>query len=437
MAFTSKLADLFVQFTAKGIEGVTGAMQSVQTRLGEFQKGVEQVGKIGTVAFATLSGSLTGWIVAGTQGTAIAMQFHFQMERLSRTIAGLFRPELQKLVDWLRQVTDWFRRLTPEQREQIVQWTKAALAASAVAMIMPKIVGGVQAVIGVLTQLAGVLGIIDVETGGILPAIGMIVTALAALAVGTQAGRDALGEWWDMLKPLVGELMKVGKAIMEALAPIMPILAQVMGTVIKALVPIIQFIGKVVEGLAAIAKPIIEILGIVVGAVAELAGEIIDALSPIAEAFGELFASFGELLGALGGALVPVVQFVVGLLKGFLSILMQIAKVIIEVVMAPIRLLAWALRQIADAINTITGRAEKATPKKAARNEDRGPMAGAPSGFMAVDEAYRQIAQQSAKMGGGVGKSTQERQLEVNEQQLAEQQKTNQLLDVAKSPFKK
>jgi len=65
--------------------------------------------------------ALGGMVRQGIAASNVGQVLSFQMERLSRAIAGLFGPEIRKVIDLIGQFNTWLRQLTDQQRENIVQ----------------------------------------------------------------------------------------------------------------------------------------------------------------------------------------------------------------------------------------------------------------------------------------------------------------------------
>ena len=274
MAFSSKLAELFVEFVVKGSEGVYKSLQTIHEQLGDVKTGMDQVAKIATIGFATASASLLGFVHAGTQGTAIGAQLAYQMGVLSRNIAGLFQPEMQKAIDLIRGAVEWMRSLTDAQRANIVRWIEAAAAAALVAIALPRVVSGIMAAVGAMKALT--LALSGSGVGILLPIIGAVVSVIAALVAGTEVGRGALGKFLGIVTQIAGTLGRLFGPVFEAVGAV---------------------IGKLADVFEQVAPPILDAIN-----------SIIEAMQPLFDTIGEVAKSFGDVLA--GGIRVLAVVIV-------------------------------------------------------------------------------------------------------------------------------
>jgi hypothetical protein len=239
-------------------------------RLSEFQEKLESVSgslkglaSVGRTVFAGLTSTLGGFVTAGLATSAMGEMLTFRMGVLSRTLAGLFRPEIERVINAVKSVTSWFNGLSNAQRANIVHWAEAAFAAAGIAIIMPKIVAGITAVVAGVKGLTAAL--IGLETGTGLGAIVAGVTAIAsaitALAIGTETGRNAFSKLWEAIQPVWDMLKEVGGALWDAFSPafeilgdIVSVVADVGGAILKAFGPAVQgvlwVVKKALEGIA-------------------------------------------------------------------------------------------------------------------------------------------------------------------------------------------
>lgn len=186
MAF--RLAELFVEISLKGIAGFSQGLSNVHNQLKAIQTGAQAVGDVGTKAFAAMSIALGGWLRAGFSATAQGNLLALQFTLLHREIASLFLPELLKVTQALTQLVNWFQRLTGAQQENIKRWIEGALVAAGVAIVLPKVIGGIAAVVVGIKALTVALFGLGAASGGVLPALGAIVTAVTALGSGPKSG---------------------------------------------------------------------------------------------------------------------------------------------------------------------------------------------------------------------------------------------------------
>jgi phage-related protein len=382
MAFTSKLAELFIEFVTKGVSEFTTALDGVHDKLERIKTGMDQVAKVAAYGFATATASLMGFVRAGTQGTAIGAQFAFQMGVLSRNIAGLFQPEMQKAIDLIRSAVDWLRSLTDQQRANIVRWVEAAAAAALVAIALPRVVAGIILTVNALRALAVAItaGLSATGIGALLPLVGAIISIVSALVVGTEAGRGALGKF-------LGILSEFAAVVGRLLGPIF----SAIGTVV----------GKITDAFEQVAGPVMAAID-----------SIAEALQPLFNVVGEIAKAFGDILAGAIRVLAVVVIDILTALRPFISFLAQLASVVLSAVVPVFKAFGAILSGIAKTLAYITGvKINWDTPKHKAPDAsgNRRETAQNLGGFENLDAIYNRIAQASVQ----VGKPVAERQYDV------------------------
>src|SRR4029077_13881557 len=155
--FSGSLADLFVTFSAKGAEALKATIGSLKTELNKVQTGIDNLGRKAGIAFATLSGTVGGLVTAGAAGSAQMNYFTAQMERLSRGVASIFVPEMEKVIGLVQRAANWFQSLTGAPQRNIAQWIEGAAVALGVAMVLPKVAAGFTSVAVSIGEAAAAL----------------------------------------------------------------------------------------------------------------------------------------------------------------------------------------------------------------------------------------------------------------------------------------
>ncbi len=133
-------------------------------------------------AFAGITATLGGFIRAGSQGTAVGEMLGFQMTRLSHTIAGLFRPELQMLTQGIGKAATWLNSLSAAQKDNIVWWAKVTVGVLGFIALAPTVVGAIGTIVGAVFTLGKALWAMSAAGGPLLALIGVA----AALVVGVK-----------------------------------------------------------------------------------------------------------------------------------------------------------------------------------------------------------------------------------------------------------
>lgn len=201
---------------------ISAGMQQLGVWLKQTAKGAQDLGESFrkaadaiNVALGTGIGVIANFVRQGLAASNMGQVLSFQMERLALTIAGMFRPELEKVLDGINRLTDWINSLTDAQKKSIAHWIEAGAAALAVGLVLPRIVAGVRAVIGAVTALGAAIAGLEVSTGigAILPILGLLAEGITVLMTSTESGRAALGELWESLKELGSAALDLARAL--------------------------------------------------------------------------------------------------------------------------------------------------------------------------------------------------------------------------------
>ncbi len=196
-----------------------------------------QLGQATSSAFGGATSMITSFARAGLSGTTMGERLGLQFTLLSREIASLFIPVLERVIGVLQSVTSWFRNLSGPQQAFIGGIAATAIALVAVAAIIPRIIGGLQGMAAVFTLLSA---------NPFIALVGLI----AALLVGTESGRSALGRLAAAFGPIV---TAVGQ-LFAALKPVIDLLGSVVGAVA-------DFIGGIASGIASGIEAVTDFLG--------------------------------------------------------------------------------------------------------------------------------------------------------------------------------
>lgn len=206
------LADLVVQFSAEGATEILELTKELKKAFDDLyheledlaakedaalKKNQDNLAKFGQLAqgvFAAASASILGFVTAGMSGTAQSQQLTFQMAELSRTIAGIFGPEIQGFIDIIRDLTNWLRSLSDAQLESIAYWAKFAFAFGTIIFLAPKIVSAIRTIIAgiqALTKAQIISLAFQGPKGWAILAAGAVI---AGVAVGAGHAFGAFGE---------------------------------------------------------------------------------------------------------------------------------------------------------------------------------------------------------------------------------------------------
>lgn len=325
------LGKLFVEIVQKGFKEARAALQGVKKDLAlagdgtkpindgtgalsrkvkeaeegfkKFSATLTSVGHIAERAFLVGTASLTAFVRA-------ADPYGFNklsgtMAALSVQIGSIFLPLLDRVQHQLEGVLNWFRSLTGAQKTSILHWVEVGGAVLVVASIIPRLAsafGFLSTVLTTVVQPAIVAlgGELGVASAGIIPLVGLIVTAAIGLgffaASFSDAGQEA-GAFSAILKPLqdlLAVLWDAFKRLSDAVTPAFETMGVAVGV-----------FSEIIEGSFAAFKPLFDS---VVNAVVRFVGACSDAwkdlivafLPPfqqIEDTFNRVFTSVNAVLG--------------------------------------------------------------------------------------------------------------------------------------------
>lgn len=252
--------------------------------------------------YVYLSSKLMGFIQAGIAGTGFADIMNFRFQQLHREIAAIFTPAIMGVINALEKLVAWFQRLDGHQQTLIRNTAIASVAFLGMVTILPQIAAGIR-LVGVAIQAA------MASTG--IGAIVAVVGALAALFVGTEKGRSALGKMMQAFQPIIDQVTRLVGIVMDALAPALDgivelIAAQVeaWGPVIQALMPVFELVGEIVQllagGMGAQIKIIAELVKDILVPAFELLRPVLELMAIVAKGFSGVIRALSEMLG-IGG----------------------------------------------------------------------------------------------------------------------------------------
>lgn len=221
-----KNSRLGAEINVKGIADLAGAGRPLVLVLQQFNALNEQMGKQAeaarklsdrwrtlNAAFSTAGGIVGGFVRQGLAGTTMGERLNLQFQLLSREIANMFIPVLQKIVGVLQHVTTWFRSLSGPQQEMIGNVLALAVAARVLAPALTTVttlLKGVGAALAILqahplvaiaTAIAGLItltgtwGDVLETVGAVFGRIGGFLSDLDERLTGGAVGRFLSGAW--------------------------------------------------------------------------------------------------------------------------------------------------------------------------------------------------------------------------------------------------
>ena len=356
-------------------QGKFGASLTViSEKLAGATKGLEALGAKATIAFAAMSAGIGGWVRAGLQGTGIGNYLQLQFSQLSKEIAGVFLPTVQRVVSGVQAVTSWFRSLTGAQQDNIRRWAEAAVVAAGVVALLPRLVAGINTVIGALRALTAATA--STGWGAVLVAVGLVAGALAGLVTATESGRNAFSKLWGALQPIIGHMMeawsKLATPLLEAFEKAAPAVVGVLQTVVEqiisvcqsfmepmlavakvffsafmslvpAIAPLVEVLGQLwrvallpvigeMTALAVVAKLLASVLGPILGAALNLIAGLLRPLFGLFDTLMTAFAPLMEVVSSLGDVLGALAKVLAALLAAVLEPLVRLFAVAVGIV---------------------------------------------------------------------------------------------------------
>jgi hypothetical protein len=257
-----KIADLFVLFSAKGVDSVVEATKRVQEGMQKANDVIKSIGSVVQATFGAASATILGFATAGVAASATGQVLGFEMERLSRTIAGLFAPEIRKLIDLIRGVTDWINSLSNSQKKMIAFFTLAAAGITAFLLLLPVLTAGIQSLVTQIVELTVAIVTAESSTGigALLPLIGFAIEAVTGAVLGlsaatagflvfTEEGNNLLKELADAIMPLVTEAWELLADVFQIVAEVAKaVLIPVLKIIVAVLKEMMHFLRMTIEG---------------------------------------------------------------------------------------------------------------------------------------------------------------------------------------------
>jgi hypothetical protein len=362
-----------LQQTAAAAAPLGAGLSALTGRFAGLLGGVQAVGRVAGVAFATATGAVLGWVAAGLRGTGVGELLSLRFGMLSREIAAVFLPTINRISDGIAALTAWFYRLTGTQQDQLQKWALTAAAALGVAAVLPKVAGALQAVAAGFKVVSAVAG------GGIF---GGVLAAVLALGAGGIVAQGGIG------------------ALAEAFAPLVEIAKDFAVVLATLVVPVMNALGSVfqaVSGWIAEHKSLVEALVLVFGG-AYAAVKAYAAVMWVLNTAKAAYAAVMVVVNALEGNWLKLAAAAVALAGG-----------------------VYLIKKAFDSLRE-SGRLELPGLKKAPGEEEgegHRTVSKTPVAFEGLDGLWRRA--QIAALGGD--------KQDTAKLQLVEQEKTNDKLD--------
>jgi phage-related protein len=260
-----------VKSTAEGL----GGLESAASGAGAFVSKLAGPVGLAIVAVNALCKQVDALFVALERVTAIAVNFvesfaraglaasaagqvlNVQMERLSRTVSGLFGPEIQAFTRFIGDVTSWIERLDQSQKKTLAFWVIYAKSAQTASEVVKSALDA-NPLVDMLKSIPLIGGIFEFMEKMIARTTG----AIAGLFAATEGGQTFIVRMMEALKP-VGELIRkiffsvsesfqqLTSAIFDLFTSLTPVIARFAEVLITTVKPAID---AVLAGLKAVAQ---------------------------------------------------------------------------------------------------------------------------------------------------------------------------------------
>lgn len=310
----------------KAVAPVTAALN----RIGQLSQRAFLGASAGMLAFARTADPVRFRILEGTFGA------------LSVQIGSIFIPVLEALNKRLQAVLGWMRRLTPEQKASILHWAKMGLAVLAVVAIVPRIIGGIQAVGAALALFGVELGF---ATGGLSIILGLLAAAVP-LVLALAATADSSGNTWGMFGEIFNTVAAALGQLYERVKPILAALESLFITYVRVVL-------NNLRNMATALRPIWDGFLAVLDMLRPVVLRLIDTVTPIIERFGEIWARVWAAIG-------PVVQTVVGYVIRYVQEWIPVFTAAVDFIGEVGDAIAEIFNEIANEIASLTGSFEDA-----------------------------------------------------------------------------
>jgi hypothetical protein len=182
---------------------LTQAQQGLQAALEKVNAAAQYLQSTIGRGLSVLGGFVAAGIASSNTGEILANRLGF----LSRTIAGLFQPEIQAVIRWIERLNTWLQSLTEQQKESLVWWIKVAAGVVFFSYALPAAIGLTLQMVTAAKMLTSAF----LFLGGsqVIGAIGTLINAIRALTI-TQIVMQAVAGPAGWLALAAGILIAAG-----------------------------------------------------------------------------------------------------------------------------------------------------------------------------------------------------------------------------------
>lgn len=294
---------------AKGsvLGSIGGMAKGVASTFGGLAAGLSQVGGMASGAFSGATGAIKSFVsMADPKGFE---DFQVATASVSIQLGRIFVPLLHEVTEWINKLSNYLKNLSDDQREQVLHWTKIALAVAGGLMVFSK-------VHGVLGTLSSAFGAFGGSTLGVLGPLGLllglagavipILTKLFGTAEEGEGLGGALGGMGDAFASLASS---IGDAFRDIIETVGPIVSQIL----EDLAPVFTMLA---EAIKEVIPPIVDIFKLLFEALGPIIRIIISILQPVLKIFGEIIKFIGNIIIDIINVVISAINAVLEYIPG-------------------------------------------------------------------------------------------------------------------------
>lgn len=168
----SKLGEVFVQISTKGMDKAKLALSGIQENFKKLNDSINKVGSLAGGVFSRMRSDILSFV--GAASPRVIAEYTAAWTILSRTVGTIFIPLIRQVSNYMLRLAVYFSNLTSEERDNYLWWTKLALGITGVLMLLPQLISLGKLVVGVFQLM------FTVATSPLL----LGLTAIAAIIAG-------------------------------------------------------------------------------------------------------------------------------------------------------------------------------------------------------------------------------------------------------------
>lgn len=226
---SQELAELYVQFTSKGVDrvgtdvaGIGAKAKQADSYIKQLSNSLAAISKVAT-AFSFGGALGIGGIAAiASSGTVEAERFAKACELLGRVLGDQLAPYLRAVTDAVINVARWWRSLDLETRQSATRWALLTTVVAGFVAALPLIVSGVIAVVAALGALLSPILLIPTGIAAAVAAIALLAAEGDTFAEKAANMAEGVTTAWFAIRAVVRtvatEIAELAKLIGDVMA---------------------------------------------------------------------------------------------------------------------------------------------------------------------------------------------------------------------------